>query len=174
MSETTCNIRQQEAPTQSRNSRQRQVADSAQTVREKVSPVLKKRMHVPNSLQVVTQASTAPFTILSISAYNRYRLLQACISFSPLQADTDNECTTERWPLISNTSRPYGKRMHSLQLLKACTLFHFILLKHSEFLILLWLASLNCTQSNIQRYWLGGGIATMKREHKNTSQASVI
>lgn len=99
--------------------------------RGKVSPGLRKRTHAPNSLQLVTHASTAPFTRESISARNRYRLLQAFLSFSPLQADTDNVFTTERWPLISNTSRPYGKRMHSLQLSEICALLHFILLKCS-------------------------------------------
>lgn len=62
----------------------------------KVSPGLRKRMHAPNSQQLITPASTTPCTTERISVCNRYRLLQACLSFSPLQADTDNAFTTER------------------------------------------------------------------------------
>lgn len=88
-SETTWNTRQQEAPTHSRNFQQRQERWQAQHRQSqwKVLPGLRKRMHAPNSPQLVTPASTALFPRERIAAHNRRRALHRHRS-SPLLQPT--------------------------------------------------------------------------------------
>lgn len=97
MSETTWNMRQKESPTQSRNFQQRHEMRQAQHRQSqgKVSPGLRKWTHAPNSLQLITHASTAPF---HYREYFSLQQIQMPAGTAPLQstASWHRQCTYQR------------------------------------------------------------------------------